>query len=103
MQLDVLVIRVVGGIGAESIIGRVIKYFADDDWTDLWSCIGIAQGGCDLGWELIIPGADYVTPERNPILRRTKVKAVNVASQVGVGVAGEKINFLAQGTQRETA
>src|SRR2546423_15374666 len=70
----------------------MIHDFVDYHRPNLRSGIRAAQGGGNLGDKILLSHAGSVTTERHPILRSTENKAVHVATQVGVSIAGEQIN-----------
>ena len=96
-QLDVF-IQVIG-VRAQG--RRGIHDLVDDDGSDLGAGVGGAEGVGFLGHEMLEAVAGDVAAKGDAVDLRAELEAVAVAGDIGA-VAGEQVNLLAQGTERES-
>jgi hypothetical protein len=93
VQFDEFVLAVVLAAGQ---VGRAEVNFTDDHRADLRPAVRGAEGRLNLRHEMLFAQTGDVATEGDAALRRAEGKAVDVAGEVGVGVAGEQIHFVAQ-------
>jgi len=79
----------------------MIMDFVDNNWTNARPGVHRIGGLRYLRRKLLLANAVEVTTEGHAVGCRAKGEAVRVTGQVCGGIAGEKIDLLAAGTERE--
>ena len=87
------------GVRAEG--RRGVHDLVDDDGADLGAGVGGAEGVGFLGHEMLEAVAGDVAAKGDAIDLRAELEAVAITGEIGA-VAGEQIDLLAQGTERES-
>ena len=77
--------------------------FGDDYGAHLWPGVSRPKRRGRLSREMLLAGARHIATEGNAIGLRAEGESVDVARQIRVGVAGEKVNVIAFGTDAEGA